>query len=186
MAISTTGDGAKRGKRGARKRNRICPSLAIHTRRFAYASEDQRDDKEDNKEVTVHIPQVELQLLSNVRHSKFRWHARPPRSRKVLIILGSCVPLDFSLPALWERGRPRSSHGRTSPSACAYRCVQVAAAVAVDGWHSCWSRPEPAAAAWSRAHVSSSWPLLLLTEPLGTHAHQRAPSSACLPSGGAR
>ena len=137
MAISTTGDGAKRGER---KRNRICPSLAIHTRRFAYASEDQRDDKEDNKEVTVHIPQVELQLLSNVRHSKFRWHARPPRSRKVLIILGSCVPLDFSLPALWERGRPRSSHGRTSPSACAYRCVQVAAAVAVHGRHSCWSR----------------------------------------------
>jgi hypothetical protein len=70
--------------------------LAIHTHRFAYASEDQRDDKEDNKEVTVHIPQVELQLLPSVRHSKFRWHARPPRSRKVLIILGSCVPFTFS------------------------------------------------------------------------------------------
>ena len=75
--------------------------------------------------MTVHIPQVELQLLSNVRHSKFRWHARPPRFRKVLIILGSCVPLDFSLPALWERGRPRSSHGRTSPSACAYRLQRL-------------------------------------------------------------
>ena len=180
MAISTTGDGAKRGER---KRNRICPSLAIHTRRFAYASEDQRDDKEDNKEVTVHIPQVELQLLSNVRHSKFRWHARPPRSRKVLIILGSCVPFTFSLPTLRECGRPRSSHEWTSPSACAYRLQRL--------WRC--TRGTRAGAArskqllrWSRAHVSSSRPLLLLGEALGAHAHQRAPSSACLSSGGAR
>ena len=177
MAISTTGDVAKRGKRGARKRNRIRPPFGNSHASLRVRERGSEGCKEDNKEVTVHIPQVELQLLPSVRHSKFRWHARPPRSRKVLIILRA-----FSLPTLWECGRPRSSREWTSPSACAYRLQRL--------WRC--TRGTRAGAArskqllrWSRAHVSSSWPLLLLGEALGAHAHQRAPSSACLSSGGA-